>query len=214
MPKANNRERVLKQTERHRLLRESPLWLRRLFIVALETCLSLGDLLRLTWDDIDYVNGVIVPNGGRLKTEVRQAAPLTAAVRKILADIKRERKRAKVQTISFPIFTREDGRPITGDMVNKARLKALKHASVSDFRFHDTRHTAKTNWARLGVNVDIAMKAAGHASVQMHQAYVHLQRSDVGRAFGTAKGCVKVGLQERKAKTKKSKPTFTTLPYV
>src|SRR5258705_842667 len=98
MPKANNRERVLKQTERHRLLRESPLWLRRLFIVALETCLSLGDLLRLTWDDIDYGNGVIVPNGGRLKTEVRQAAPLPAAVRKILADLKREAKRAKEQT--------------------------------------------------------------------------------------------------------------------
>jgi hypothetical protein len=30
------------------------------------------------------------------------------------------------------------------------------------------------------------MLAAGHASVQMHQAYIHLQRSDIGKAFGTA----------------------------
>ncbi len=186
MPEPNDRERVLKDSERERLLREGPLWFRRLLTVALETCLSRGDLLRLTDDDIDDENGVIVPNGGRLKTEVRQAAPLTEAVKKIFADIKRERKRAKVQTISTLVFTREDGRPITGDMVNKARLKACKRAKVSDFKFHDSRHTAKTSWARRGIPVEAAMLGAGHKSIQMHQHYVHLQKSDIGKAFGTA----------------------------
>jgi integrase len=186
MPEANTRSRILKDTERQRLLEESPVWLQRLFIVALETCLSRGDCLRLEWDDIDEENGVIVPNGGRLKTEVRQAAPLTDAVKKVLADIKRERQRAKVQTISSLVFIREDGRPITGDMLNKARLKACKRAKVSDFKFHDSRHTAKTSWARRGIPVEAAMLGAGHASVQMHQAYVHLQASDIGKAFGTA----------------------------
>ena len=202
MPNANNRNRVLKDTERPRLLKECPLWLRRLFIVALETCLSLGDLLRLTWNDIDYVNGVIVPNGGRLKTEVRQAAPLTAPVRKILADIKREGKTAKVQTISSLVFVR-DGHPITGNMVDKAVKKACKRANVNDFKFHDTRHTAKTAWARRGIPVEAAMLGAGHKSVQMHQHYVHLQASDVGKAFGTAKDCVNVVLRATHAKNKK-----------
>jgi hypothetical protein len=31
------------------------------------------------------------------------------------------------------------------------------------------------------------MLAAGHSSIQMHQAYVHLQKSDIGKAFGTSK---------------------------
>jgi integrase len=193
---------VLKDSERERLLKACPVWLRWLFIVALETCLSRGDLLRLRWEDIDEENGVIAPQGGRLKTAVRQAAPLTDAVKKVLADIKRERKRTKVQTISSLIFTREDGRPITRDMVNKGRLKVCKLATVSDFRFHDTRHTAKTAWARRGIPVEAAMLGAGHASIQMHKAYVHLQRSDVGRAFGTA-DCVKVVLQEKNGKAKK-----------
>lgn len=189
MPKANHRNRVLKDAERQRLLEESPVWLRRLLIVALETCLSRGDLLRLTWADVDEEGGVIVPNGGRLKTEVTQASPLTEPVREILAEIKRERKQSKVHNLKTAhlVFVREDGRAITGDMITKARRNACKLANVPDFRFHDTRHDAKTRWARAGVSVEVAMKAAGHASIAMHQAYVHLQASDVARAFGTAK---------------------------
>ena len=41
-----------------------------------------------------------------------------------------------------------------------------------------------TDWARQGVNVDIAMKASEHTSVQMHTRYLDLQREDVAKAFG------------------------------
>jgi len=40
------------------------------------------------------------------------------------------------------------------------------------------------NGARQGVNVDIAMKASGHTSVQMHKRYLDLQREDIAKAFG------------------------------
>jgi integrase len=203
MPEPNHRRRVLKDIERVLLLKESPLWLRRLLTVAIETCLSRGDLLRLRWGDIDEENGVIVPDGGRLKTAVRQEAPLTKPVRTILAALKTEaqarikeaHKRAGVKAINPAIevpddalvFVREDdGGAITGNMISKALPKACKRARVSDFRFHDTRHMAKTNWARNGIQMEVAMLGAGHSSVQMHQAYVHLQASDVGQAFGTA----------------------------
>ena len=38
---------------------------------------------------------------------------------------------------------------------------------------------------RIGIAVDIAMKASGHSSVQMHKRYVDLQAADVAKAFGT-----------------------------
>ena len=46
------------------------------------------------------------------------------------------------------------------------------------------RHSAKTNWSRCNIHVDIAMLAAGHSSVQMHKRYVNLKGSDVAEAFG------------------------------
>jgi integrase len=184
MPAPNHRNRVLGDGERQRLLSESPFWLRWLLIVSLEACLSLSDLLRLRWQDIDEENGVIVPDRGRIKTAVRQAGPLTEAVKKVLAEIKQQRRSAKVKTISI-VFVK-NGQPITRDMVHKAMKKARARAKVVDFHFHDCRHTAKTNWARRGIPVEAAMLGAGHKSVQMHQHYIHLQKSDIGKAFGTA----------------------------
>jgi integrase len=189
LPNAHTRERPLKASEKKTLLPASSPWLRRLLIVAMETCLSRGDLLRLTWDDIDWDEGVIVPGGGRKKTQVRQVAPLTETVRSILEEIKQERKHSKIGTLVATglVFVRDDGRPISGNALTKALHKACKRAKVRDFRFHDTRHTAKTEWARKGIPVEAAMLAAGHSSVQMHQAYVHLQKSDIAKAFGTSK---------------------------
>jgi len=189
LPNAQTRDRTLKVSEKNALLPACSPWLRRLLIVAMETCLNWGDLLRLTWNDIDWDDGVIVPGGGRKKTHVRQVAPLTETVRGILEEIKRERKRSKIKNISGSelVFIRDDGQPITGNAVSKALYKACKRAKVSDFRFHDLRHSAKTDWARRGIPVEAAMLAAGHSSIQMHQAYVHLQKSDIGRAFGTGK---------------------------
>ena len=52
----------------------------------------------------------------------------------------------------------------------------MSNASWSDFFF------CSENFC---INVDIAMKASGHASVQMHKRYLDLQKEDVGSAFGT-----------------------------
>lgn len=38
----------------------------------------------------------------------------------------------------------------------------------------------------MGIPVDVAIKASGHASVQMHKRYVDLQASDIAKVFGTS----------------------------
>ena len=149
LPDATTRQRTLKSDERKRLLEASPVWLRRLLLTAMETALSEGDLIRLELDDVDWDEGVIVPGGGRKKTHVRQAAPLTAVVRALFEEMKHEYRQAKVKNLSTAclVFTK-DGKPISANMIHKAIRKACKTASVKDFRFHDTRHIAKTAWAR------------------------------------------------------------------
>ena len=67
LPKKGERNRVLNPDEYQRLLAAAPLWFRRVLIVAFETCLSQGDLLRLTDDMVDEKAGVIVPRDGRIK---------------------------------------------------------------------------------------------------------------------------------------------------
>lgn len=119
-----------------------------------------------------------------MKTAIEQIAPLTDAAREVLDEIRADR--GKVEKPADLVFTR-NGERITKDMVQSAMDAARTKAGVRDFRFHDYRHAAKTRWAKASLSSDIAMKAAGHSSVEMHQRYVHLQRSDIGQAFGTAR---------------------------
>jgi integrase len=179
------RDRVLDAKEETALLEAYPAWLKRVAVVARETCLSEGDIIRLTKSMIDRPRREIVPAGGRTKTGVEQRAPLTDTVLEVLDEIDREKRRgAIVANVNGLVFTRDDGRAITKDMITQAVRVARKRAGVVDFRFHDYRHSAKTEWSRQGIHVDVAMKAAGHKSVAMHQRYVNLKPGDVAKAFG------------------------------
>jgi integrase len=189
----SQRDRILDADEETALLETYPEWLRRIAIVARETCLSQGDIIRLTKAMIDRQRREIVPAGGRVKTGVEQRAPLTDRVLELLDEIEREKRRGKiVANVNGLIFTRDDGRAIKKDMITQAVRLARKRAEVADFHFHDYRHSAKTEWSRQGVHVDVAMKAAGHKSVAMHQRYVNLKPGDVAKAFGIVENCSQV----------------------
>jgi len=177
--------RALTVEERTKVLAVYPKWLARLAEFATETRLSEGDLLRLTDHMIHLRFRVVVPEGGRIKTGSEQASPLTDRALEILDEIRKEKRGGAVgANVNGLIFTRDDGRPITRSMISDAIQKAVREAGVKKYRFHDYRNTALTNWARQGVNVDIAMKASGHRSVQMHKRYLDLQREDIAKAFG------------------------------
>ena len=110
-------------------------WMRRLAEFAKETCLSEGDLLRLTDDMIDRAKGVIVPDGGRKKTDVEQVSPLTPRARAILDEMKAERRSRAILRLNRLVFTREDGQPITKDMIQAQVEKAIKATRYQEVHF-------------------------------------------------------------------------------
>lgn len=178
--------RALSVEEQAKVNAVYPQWMRRLAEFATETCLSLGDLLRLTEDMIDRRTGVVIPEGGRKKSETKQISPLTPRALAILNEIRAEKRAGGiVQNINALICTREDGRAVTKGMVDFQVEQAVKASGVKKFVFHNYRNTALTEWARQGINVDLAMLAAGHSPVQMHKRYLQLGGEDIAKAFGT-----------------------------
>jgi integrase len=178
--------RALSADEQKKVLAVYPMWLARLAEFAKETCLSQGDLLRLTDDEIDTRLGVIKPEGGRIKTGVEQVPPLTKRAREILDENDEKSGAAQLFRTSTGLSTKEDGAPITKGMINGQVEKAVRKTKVKKFVFHNYRNTALTEWARRGIHVDVAMNAAGHDSVQMHKRYVRLRQEDIASAFGTS----------------------------
>lgn len=178
--------RALSEYEQRNALAVYSKWMARVAEFAVETCLSEGDILRLTDDMVERQRGVIVPEGGRKKTEVHQVAPLTQRAREILDEIRAERKSgAMVPNVTGLIFTRNDGSPITKDMIHAQIEKAIR-AGVKKFKFHDYRNTAMTQWRRRNVSVDAVMRAGGWSSTQMYKRYLDMNEDDVAAAFGTS----------------------------
>ncbi|MGZ9271750.1 MAG: tyrosine-type recombinase/integrase [Candidatus Binatia bacterium] len=103
---------------------------------------------------------------------------------------------------NYPAFTNPAGSPITKGQIEYQVERALKKSGIKKFVFHNYRNTALTRWARQGINVDVAMKASGHKSVQMHKRYVDLQEIDVAKAFGTSQIATEIVTQERTASSK------------
>jgi integrase len=177
--------RALTDTEQKAALELYPRWMQRIAEFAVETCLSQGDILRLTEDMIDWQRGVIVPTGGRKKTGVFQVSPLSQPARDILMEIKAEKKSGRVITnLTGLIFTQEDGRPFNRGHL-QAQIKKAVRSGVKKFKFHDYRNTALTQWRRRGISVDAVMRAGGWSSVQMYKRYLDMNEDDIAAAFGT-----------------------------
>jgi integrase len=150
---------------------------------------------------IDERQGVIKPEGGRKKTNVEQISPLTDRARRILEEIRSQRRSgAIVPNLNGLVFTLNDGTPINRGHIHAQIKKALRETGVRKFVFHNLRNTALTEWARQGIPVDAAMKASGHSSVQMHKRYVDLQAADIANAFGTSQIGGQIGKQIDKSK--------------
>jgi len=65
------------------------------------------------------------------------------------------------------VFCREDGTPMTGDVVGWAFDRAIRHAGVPRIRFHDLRHTAATLRLAAGTHPKVVQEMLGHANISI-----------------------------------------------
>lgn len=164
-----------------------------LVVCGLCTGARAGELLGLTWRDVDLERKRAVLN--RTKNEERRALTLAGPALEVL------RERSKVRRIDtdlvFPAPTGE--KPLAaGEKVSpfdyaKPFRTALAKAKVQDFRFHDLRHTAASYLAMNGATTAEIAAVLGHKTLAMVKRYAHLSDQHVsgvvermtGKVFGT-----------------------------
>jgi len=164
------RTRHLSDDERTRLLKESandPA-LHCFVVIALSTACRAGELLKLTWPDVNLKEGQL------LFRETKNAEPRTAWLHGEALRLLKEHARVR-RIDTDQVFCNPSGRgPLD---YNKSFRAACVAAKVEGFRFHDLRHTAATELARMGAT-EQQLRAIGGWKSGVVSRYVHLAAND------------------------------------
>jgi len=150
--------------------------LSKIVTVALETGLRRGELLGLTWEQIDLSRGVIRlegtarRDGTGTKSGRRREVPMRQAVYNVLAGLPGAREGQVFKTRSI--------RTAFENAVTEA-------AKLEDFHFHDCRHHFASWFVMRGGSLQALQKLLGHATLAMTMRYAHLApdyiRSEVAK---------------------------------
>src|SRR5262249_36811352 len=152
------------------LLGHLPVKYRPLVLTALNTGLRQGELLRLTWADIDWNVAVLTIH--ETKAGERRRTPMNSTAVGLLSAL----KATSTATPSERVF------PFDARYVRRVFEEAVKASGVSPFRFHDLRHTFASRLAMQGANDRTLMVLGGWKSPAMLSRYAHLSPTHLWKA--------------------------------
>jgi integrase/recombinase XerC len=153
-------------------------WLRELFIIAVSTGLRRGELLNLTWNDIDFPRRLLYIHSRddfRTKLGRRRSVPMGKAVFELLC----ERSRYRISEYAFSA----NGRTLDEHWITRKFKSYARKAGLNEkLHFHSLRHTFATWLVQEGVSIYEVQKLLGHSNISVTQVYSQLAASELHSA--------------------------------
>jgi integrase len=159
-------------------------------LLALNTGLRRGDLFGLKWEHVDLGQRQIrkvIEKTSHARRKAGKAPPvsvlpLSAEAHSVLTQWKKQCDPDSPYVFASP---RSGGRL---DNINKAWDGLLGKAKITDFRFHDLRHTFASRLVMARVDINTVRELMTHSDIKMTLIYAHLspdhKAAALDRAFG------------------------------
>ncbi|MDX8045454.1 site-specific integrase [Gracilibacillus sp. S3-1-1] len=190
LPKVNNKEGQVYNSkelkELFQLLKKENNKQQVLIVkLALKTGMRKGELLALTWDDVDFNTNTIhirrslgytktdgyILKEPKTKGSIRKVAP----PRKLMEELRRHKLKKSTERIEakelwqggqhFFVFSTDLGKPFFLDVPSTWWKRFLERHNFKKIRFHDLRHTAATDLINKGANIHSISKRLGHTNI-------------------------------------------------
>ena len=168
----NSRERALTVEEAKTLLSELPRHQHETVLFALATGLRQSNILQLQWSQVNLELRHAWIHGMQSKNRRPIAVPLNDIAIAVLA-----RQIGKHESCVFTYA----GKPLHSANT-KAWGRALKRAGITDFRWHDLRHTWATWQRQAGTPTHELQKLGGWRTGAMVERYAHLAPEQLATA--------------------------------
>lgn len=175
----NGRMRYLPQEEINALHGQLPDWLKPMFDLARFTGIRQGNLLDLTWKDVDVFRKTITLQ--ETKNGDRHGVPINETLLEVLVGLFKKRD------ISEPLVFTLNGETVTASSLGKSFRSACKDVGIVDFRWHDLRHQFASELVQAGVSIYEVQKLLGQKTIAMTMRYSHLSPENLRVAVNVLK---------------------------
>lgn len=170
------RVRFLSDEERVRLLLECKKSDSDYLYIAVVLALSTGarrmEILGLQWQDVDLQRGFITLH--ETKNGERRALPLAGHALELM------KQHAKVRKMNCSLVF--PGKNFNNPIDLRTPFEnALKRAQITDFRWHDLRHSCASYLAMNGASLAEIAEILGHKTLQMVKRYAHLSEAHTSK---------------------------------
>nr|MBA3769595.1 site-specific integrase [Blastocatellia bacterium] len=118
-----------------------------IILLALDSGMRRGEILKMRWQDIDFDNRTITVIASHTKTQTERLAPLTARVAEALR---------KMPTASDKVFSTA--------YIQRSWSTSKRLAGLDALQFRDLRRTAGTRMELCGIPHAIVQKILGHSA--------------------------------------------------
>jgi len=151
------RERILTQEEEKRLMAEAAPHFKPFLVVALNTGMRRGEILKLAWAQVDFRNRLV--HVIKTKRNKNRVIPMNNVMYKTLQELRAEANGSE------KVYQSKHVQSVFGT--------ARKNADLDGLRLHDLRHTFATRLIQSGVDVFTVQKLLGHSTITMTMRYCH-----------------------------------------
>jgi integrase len=200
---ANARQRVLTPKEFKTLHDGCPLHLRGILSLGYWTGMRLGEIMPLTWSQVDLPGRMIRLSAEHTKEGMPKSVPIPKGVRDMLLKLPDRGKKGAVFT-----YKGKPLRNIIDGLKRGCKAAGIAYGrKVKDgFVFHDLRHCFTTNARRAGVPRNVIMTIMGHSKGgDMHARYDRIEDSDLLAAIDLIEKVFSANVAKTVAKREKPK---------
>lgn len=170
-PKFENKPpRILSKVE-YRALRDAAKGDLRIFAIIelfLQTGIRIGELSKLTTDDLDLTSATpmlhVKPFEGSVERDIPLNKPAIEAVNRYLE--------VRPKTPNKALFVTKTGRPLLIRNIRTAIDRYFKMAGIKEAKVNDLRHTWIAHHLSTGTSLTLISKLAGHKRVSTTERYL------------------------------------------